>query len=566
MSSGGDFLKRLICLFVVLCVIVIFPLSVYADTIEDVESIVDWAAFLFDTTRTLTHTPLGSADFQSYFTNSANAAKYGYYLQQVNVSKNMAYDLYDMTAFKNPLFEFVVDSAFNQGELTAGAGYRAALVNRGVVHSIYDTANHYEYFNYKYFNLDDCGIVLSNNYNVNENIVLNGDGITHLIGGGYLKGWFDVTAAQNYNGVSILHGDSRCPPALYVPDDTILLFHGLQLNTHCLYFLLSDNCIIGVNSSCPALGPYSNAPNGLDSMLFLARDGYISGDDWDYSVGGDYPFYAYSFDGSTVNTICLDYGGAWQYVDLFEKSSGRIIQLGSSVPSAPTIEEPADIPYDDNGYTVICVPVTDNSVNYNGDIIYMDPADVENYINNGQIVQGDYVNDYSSDFTQTVVNNYNNYVTNQESQPFDDTNILSRLDTIIDKLTDILGKLDFTKNETVTDIFSDEPIYIEFGDCVFDNVPLAKDIKTLADNLNVETSSDGLTDISFVDESLNGAVINDSNMLRYMYNNLSINIEWYEPYRERIRNLLKIPCWIFGITTCWAVIRSVFGVKTGGDG
>ena len=57
---------------------------------------------------------------------------------------------------------------------------------------------------------------------------------------------------------------------------------------------------------------------------------------------------------------------------------------------------------------------------------------------------------------------------------------------------------------------------------------------------------------------------NQNDKIKSMFNGFTINLSWYDPYRITIRNLLRACVYIFGITTLFSIVKSVFGIQLGG--
>ena len=142
------------------------------------------------------------------------------------------------------------------------------------------------------------------------------------------------------------------------------------------------------------------------------------------------------------------------------------------------------------------------------------------------------------------------------------TGLQNKLDTIIGKLNDIQNKMGTSAenlSEDMGEVFSGEPVYNNFGDCISNNIPLVNEVKNVINGINVNDSANGTDDI------WNG-VPSSSGTIPDLFRGFTIDMTWYSPYRIKVRNILKIGCYILGIGGIWLVIRSVFGVQTGGGG
>ena len=79
----------------------------------------------------------------------------------------------------------------------------------------------------------------------------------------------------------------------------------------------------------------------------------------------------------------------------------------------------------------------------------------------------------------------------------------------------------------------------------------------MAQDMSPTSSTSGFTEIQFNQSE------QQSDLQGYFQGDV-IDLSWYYPYRERIRNLLKIPCYIMGLGAIWIAIKSIFGIHTAG--
>lgn len=272
-------------------------------------------------------------------------------------------------------------------------------------------------------------------------------------------------------------------------------------------------------------------------------------------------------------------------LDLFTKSVGLHICPDPEKPVTP----PEDIPYDDNNTVIVLVPLSEPS-----EPVYLAPNVFNNYLadntymtyNEGDTVVNNVTNDT---MIQEFTNVYNNNTTNNntsggDGSSYDDTNLINRLSnwfsSVISKLDEIINKLPPSSNNqpssSYTSVDSDndsddtgyglpkwlkwlepEPIYINFGDCIINNIPIITTIQTMAEDMKPTSSTSGLTDIEFEESGTQSGI-------KSYFSGAVIDLSWYYPYRERIRNLLKIPCYIMGLGAIWIAIKSIFGIHTAG--
>ena len=165
----------------------------------------------------------------------------------------------------------------------------------------------------------------------------------------------------------------------------------------------------------------------------------------------------------------------------------------------------------------------------------MSPDDYNTYVNNGTIVEGDSIetNYLSQDTINNIYNNFTSSDTDTDSE--NDSVIISKLDVIIISwLRKIYDKINIDSKQTILDsTFGGTPVYDNFSDCVTLHIPLVNDISSLVSSLNTEQSDNGLSEIGIYDS--NGS----TDTVQSSFNGFTLNLSWYNPYRQRIRDLLK---------------------------
>ena len=269
-------------------------------------------------------------------------------------------------------------------------------------------------------------------------------------------------------------------------------------------------------------------------------------------------------------------------LDLFTKSIGLHICQDTSSP----VPQPDNIPYDSDNNVIVLVPLSEPS-----EPVYLAPNVFNNYLADNTYLtynEGDTVvnNVTNNTMMQEFTNVYNNNTTNigGDGGSYNDTNLINRLsnwfNSVLSKLDEIINKMPPSSNNSSSsdtsvdsedDTDSDtgyglpkwlswlepEPIYINFGDCIINNIPIITTIQTMAEDMKPTSSTSGFNDIQF-DQS------EQQSELQGYFQGAVIDLSWYYPYRERIRNLLKIPCYIMGLGAIWIAIKSIFGIHTAG--
>lgn len=358
--------------------------------------------------------------------------------------------------------------------------------------------------------------------------------------------------------IYVYNGSSYYPPVIYLSagniaycgDDAMLRGYYYVLNS--TEFIYAEDGFI----TSPMYIWYSlNDSTSRVNFMEVYRDRSI------------YPFTIYSegsFHGVSDTSGGLSY--EYDYTDVLDKISKAV---GLHITTDDTLEPvsytlPDDIPYDEDNRTVVMVPVDQP-----GAPVYLSPSTYNNYVDEGDIYNSD---DHSNNIVdEETVNNmtslYNEYVTNNSSgSTYDDSKLMGKLDKIISKLKDIynaIEKIDLSPTVIVQNVensLNPEPSYEKFSDCVVNNIPIANDIKELTNSFNVVESESGFDDIVILSDSNSNNSVTAS-----LYNGFYIDVSWYAPYRTKIRDLLKLFCYVLGIGGIWGAVRSVFGIHGGGS-
>lgn len=381
--------------------------------------------------------------------------------------------------------------------------------------------------------------------------------------------YYDFSRAKAATDRVSIYVGGDLPPFIYIPPDCTVYQNGVALASNNFYIVLGDNELYYSGITYFPNGligfHYYNTTDSTDTLIFETSHLKIDNNSNNLTYGmaiserRSGSGYIYS-DGAQLAQINRSPYEGWVMVDKICNLCGYYLDINGSISDTTAL--PDYVPYDP--YNVVVVLVPDDG----GDVYYMNPTDYTNYVNNGQIIEGDYVNRYNTTTNNDIVSNYNDYVTNINNgsgsgtgSSYDDSNVISRLDNIIAWLRRIYNKIDLAgKTQVINEVFSSDPCYVEFSDCFTDHISLFSDVENLMSDLDVQTESDGVAEI--MEFGGVSTTQNSTDSIKSAYSGLSVNVSWYAPYRVRVRNLLKIPCWILGIIAIWSALKSVFGIHS----
>lgn len=333
--------------------------------------------------------------------------------------------------------------------------------------------------------------------------------------------------------VYVFNGDGNYPPVIHAPSGNLIYQDGIALPGGT-YIVLNGSELYSVGSGSHIILKYWSGSTVDDIKVMVNTYDH---DHWSGLYRNGQLYYpAGGYD---------DVITGYDLLDKLVKSVGIILDVGDyTVPD--TFTAPDITPFaDDNGY-VICLCPCDNP----GQVVYMSDDTYNNYVNDGTIVNdnsitNNIVDDETIENFSTIINNYNTNVTSS----YDDSNLISKLSgwfgDVNNNLRNIVDRLD-TLIDTV-DNFSKEPVYANFSDCLFKNVPAMNQIQTSFKELQ----TDDFDPLNFT-FNFSAFGINDYTFF--------IDFSWYEPYRVRVREILKIGAYIIGIGAWWRAFCSVFGI------
>ena len=426
--------------------------------------------------------------------------------------------------------------------------------------------------------LADLGITFSPGVSVHGSFgKIQGSGEAVRINNSSHFTYFTYNDNANFSNstVYVYNGSIYFPPVMIVPQPDLAFFNGYSLPIGIYYVLNGSVLLFGGDRFLSTFGNQNYVSATLDDSLNCTnfnttRFGYGSNTYQYYYSGSGKKFFGSSYEYSYDDML-----------DMWSKAIGIHIPIDDSYDSLINI--PDDVPYDENDETVVLVPVEGS-----GSPIYMTPNEYNTYVSNGDIFNTD---DHSNNVVDNSVVNeltnlYNDYLSSLEptsdsdsssgsSGGFNDGKIRAKIDRVIDKLDEILKAIKSVEPanivQNIENNINPEPVYVNFSDCITQNIPVADDIKNFVLSLNTNDMDSGFNDFSSILSSNSSKVpnssgsSNDSSSNDDLYSNLGVNVNWYTPYREPIRNILKVFVWGFGLIAYWHAIRSVFGIHSGGD-
>ena len=469
----------------------------------------------------------------------------------------------------NVVMSYIGGEASEAGLDLTESAYKTSVMNRAQLAALADFGdNCLGNVEIRYNTLEGLSLRTANTIKF-DGITVNGSPLPHNYGTSFnqferIGAFYNTTVAQSNDYVNYVsvYGDGQLPPAIYIPRNTIV-YQGTGETSlpYGFYIILGVNSLLRVNYNDQSYRTlyYYNPGSTVNSIKFGIGQcpvSVVTNDGMQCSYHSEsMPIYENGENMGNTNA----YISGYDLTQLIQMLHGY--QVGQTPPDPITYDLPDDIPYDDDGNVTVMIPydIDDHSITY-GDIVYMSNDEYNDYVNNGTIVEGDYINDYSTNTNNNISSTYYNYVINNNST-FDDSRILSKLDIIISKLTDIgnrIGDVADLMYYDIRDVFGDDPIYENFSDCITDNIPLIADIQNFIDAQNVNNFDNG------IDSIVVPAAGSNSSQVARLFSSWHIDVSWYSPYRETIRNVLKIACWGFGIICIWSQTKSIFGIHGGG--
>lgn len=528
--KGGDFVrKRIIC--VILCAVLLFSSCCVT-------------AFAAD----------NSFDFFDFYFTYCNSI---FYKDGIASDPDRLVDFYSTDAGKTAtLFNMfrnggVLPAYIAKKSLDGAvdARYIAAQVDKDMVEQIYSDAALIAIDEYRTYGLDELHLSTGDNIyyskiTVSGSIPVTDAGSSWTNSSKYKfgnAGVYSVSTPVETDTVYCYPGGAL-PPMFYVPANAHLYQDSVLLPSGYLYFVLGDNSLLQAQPGHYNYAAYYTGDGSTsNSLTFGITRGSVSSSGYVPDVRAD-NCKIYS-SGDVVGQINTSSYPGWSMTNLFQQMCGFIIDHPNV--TAPTPLMPDDIPYDDDDNVVVMVPIDEP-----GEPVYMSPTEYNNCFNNGDIYNTDdhSNNVVSNDTINNITNIYNTY---------DDSKILNKLDIIIDKLDKIYNTIKSWKLPKLSKV---EPEYDNFSDCIIDNVPIAKDINDLVEAMHTSEAKSGFEQEN---KSIAGS---SSHQEKSIYDGLGVDVSWYEPYRNDIRDLLKLFCYALGIGGIWSAVRSVFGIhSSGGD-
>ena len=440
--------------------------------------------FIVNSSRDIVGYDKDSQYFNDYISETKNASAFGTMINLLYPTSQVLDGLY----YGRP-FQFVTNGVVPEFSDTADSQFRGCIANRNFVDRLYQFANGVGITS-RYTTLEEYGITLAdNNYQVNT-ISVVGNPLTYKPNQSYnsFEGYYNLDNAYQYNGITFLSGDNT-PPIMFVPKSIHVYQNGVDLYNYSdpmLYVMAGNNLLYGCSMGYSTRNVatifryFSSSSSATPSALQICS-GKLSEVITDSSHNGYYLFgtsrtrssfapFRSGVRGSFLQTGSSDVSDIDSVFQLFNGLKGQLIALDDN--DIQPIEPPDDIPYDDAGNVIIYYNV-DNSgdINNNYDLSFMPIDSFNHYITNNDIDYNYTYNINDDHSINTAINNYY-YFTVYGGGGFDDSMILAKLQTIIDRLDFIIKANDVFRNRTMKNIFSSEPIYDNFLDCISDNCPV----------------------------------------------------------------------------------------------
>ena len=552
-------MKKTLC-FVFVCLLVVLPFSLtaYAYGPEDIliEFMVD-AIFSFGKSANDNVKSMDGDEFYNFWYNKDNFNTAGWRGLYSALASRPGLD--GAWVRDNTLLEplgMMIDSHYNKLSVNADILDRIVDIvnNGGVVDSFKFEDYGFETFsNVVYLEYTSFGVPLRPNAASESTF-------------GTWGGYFPYQIPSD-NDVSFIHCPGM-PPSIYVGASTTV-YHCGHIIPAGHYFIADDKTLVPAPYfSSGSVVSWREVENNLyGSLIAGGMNPYQVQDDnhwyWYYSTSQIDHIYV---DGSSVN---LSAGDSLN-LSVYQAMSMRIGAYLTSDDHQP-VSVPDDIPYDDDGNVIMLIPEG------GGDVVYMSPTDYDNYINNGTIVEGDFINNYSDE----TINNIKNIIFDPDSDSgsgggssFDDSRILGKLDVIIDWLRKIHDKIDFSNivKPSFPDLFDFldvEPCYTNFSDClgsntlyhvVNDSIRSANDQLSSGDLVLAQNSVIGsaVRPPGFDDDysATNGAI--DPTRFNRLYR---LDVSWYSDYRDQVHQVLRLVAYALGLYSLWRSFKSVFGIS-----
>ena len=428
-----------------------------------------------------------------------------------------------------------------------------------------------------------------NNYTIGSNYNLRTDfgyvdGSPPFVGNGTtssaISTWFHPTAFYS-STVQLYKGSDLCPPILYVPTSGAVTFHSTSLSAG-YYMCISDTelfCLGNDERTYKSGWRYDVNSNTGKVTLYYLRHYYNYGNFKFVDCG------AYS--GSSAYRTVDSGKYTYEYLlDKVTKAPGLYLNLKNQ--TAYTELPDSDV-FDDDDYTVVLLPVDEPA-----EPIYIHPDTYNDYITNNV-----YNYDYDNEYVNTVVNDndvtniYNIYNTTDSdssggsSGGYDDHNLLvtlrqwfSLISNKLDSIIEIISSGSYSDSDIdyihTNDIpfkwLDPDPIYDNFSDCIFNNIPLFGTVRDTLDSLNnINYESEEMQSVkSEMFSSLGVSVSSsssyadvssdDSSDVTFNMPVFEVIFDYIEPHKDDVRNLLQLLAYSLGFVSFYKSTCSLFGI------
>ena len=537
-------MKKVFCVALsVLLIVFNFCVTAFADTIDDVKNFMEAMASMYSSI---------------YYQNGV-AADHDKLIDFYESSPGKLATLYNLwhagTIAGIPSF-FV---AKNDLDTAVEHKYMALQVNQDFIDSLYTDINDDYIAQWRIVNpTSDYNLTFPSGTSTSSfRVRFNGSELINNSGTSYslneMNNYYSYNMVDSNTRNIVVYCGGNAPPSFVVPprstnSDPVL--QGTVTLPVGVYFIIGDGDLLYYDVpswSYPYsyFAPYyiASSSDNTDLTFNLARLSQGSNGLTTGNITGNFKIYHTGIATDFTNPDA-------SFIQRWTMCAGIYLDVKGTAEDDLTITQPDDIPYDDNGDVVVLAPIDEP-----GEPIYISPTEYNTYIDNGDIYS---IDDHSNCITtQTTTDNlyniYNNYITNNyntdsdsgsgSGSPYNDTNLMNKLDIIITKLTAIKNSIDNLD-------LSPEPNYDNFSD-VTATVPLIGEIRTMITDYKTALSNDD--SVPQIDFRLFG--VDDS-----------IQFDWYLPYQGTIKSILRAFAYLCGVVSCWISLKSVFGIHYGGEG
>lgn len=409
----------------------------------------------------------------------------------------------------------------------------------------------------RYFDISDLGLTTSNSIDTSR-ITLVGDssyGIVATVDDSRHNSWmanmgdnyfhYSLVDRYHFDSILLFNGAVNAPPLLFVPGGFELYQNGVLLPDNSFYIPISSTELLRCGTPADNFSFFycpEEFNTGHPDEFGIIRDGTWESDSWIYN------------NGSVVGHTNISPYDCFSMVDIINKMCGYIVSVDDTLSPDNVFKLPDDIPYDDDDNVIVAVPQG------GGDVVYLNPSTFNNYIDNGNItnlenydysVNGDTINEY-------ITNNQNS----DSDSSFDDSKIVSLLESIKSKIDTVIGLLTF-------DIITDLPDKLGIDDDDFDILDFELDFRSLIQS-KLPLLGYCSSIISSLKDTNSPLVLECDNPANFIlhtdkYDKFSVDFSWYDnteyggkSARIYVRDGISVIVYIFTFVALYRRTDSIF--------